>query len=334
MAKKNYDSPVQATLTGIKDLFKSKKPDVHLNPDDRLDGKKVLITGASSGLGFATSIELARLGATVIMGCRSGIPEKGGEVRKRSGSQDVHMVSVDLSDMERIKSFVDDVKSKFGKIDILICNAAVVASGSRKTRQGLDEMFMVNYVAKYLLIRLLFMNDCFVRDGGSLPRIVFVSSESHRNPPGIDWDGFGKFREFKMGETVKYYGYYKLLMTTFAVELSRRLNPGKKAETSVFALCPGPVNSNIAREAPAIFKPLMKLVFALFFRTPEKASAPVVYMAASRDQEGKKLDYLFLMNKKEIDEKALDADSGKRLWEETERLLERHGVVFQQAVDS
>lgn len=123
-----------------------------------------------------------------------------------------------------------------------------------------------------------------------------------------------------MAKTVERYGYYKLLLTTFARELERRLNK-EKIDYSVFALCPGPVNSNIAREAPAIVQPLMKLVFKLFFSSPEKAAEPVVYLSASKEEEGKAHDYLFLMSRKEVDEKSADPENGKRLWDMTEKLI-------------
>ena len=88
-----------------------------------------------------------------------------------------------------------------------------------------------------------------------------------------------------------------------------------------FHLCPGPVNSNIAREAPAVFRPLMKLIFSMFFKAPVKAAVPVIYLAASKDIQGKPLDYLFKMSRKDIDPKAMDPENGKRLWEKSEMIL-------------
>ena len=116
------------------------------------------------------------------------------------------------------------------------------------------------------------------------------------------------------------YGYYKMLLVTFARELSRRLNPEGVVNTSVFALCPGPVNSNIAREAPAFFQPLLKMIFSLFFKSPAKAAVPVVYLAASPDVEGVSFDYLFLMSRQAIDKKAEDAANGRHLWDVSEQL--------------
>jgi NAD(P)-dependent dehydrogenase (short-subunit alcohol dehydrogenase family) len=116
------------------------------------------------------------------------------------------------------------------------------------------------------------------------------------------------------------YGYYKLLLLTMANELSRRLNPDGVVRVMVAALCPGPINSNIAREAPALFKPLLRLVFRIFFRSPGKACRPVVYLAASDEPEGRAMDYMFLMQRKPMDRNATDTEHGKRLWELTEKL--------------
>ncbi len=125
-----------------------------------------------------------------------------------------------------------------------------------------------------------------------------------------------------MNKTVEYYGYYKLLLTTYTRELSRRIHANGNRPISVFALCPGPVNSNIAREAPGIFQPIMKLIFAMFFKSPRKAAEPVMYLAVSKDLEGKAYDYLFKMARKPIDEKAEDEENGKKLWEMSEKLLQ------------
>jgi NAD(P)-dependent dehydrogenase (short-subunit alcohol dehydrogenase family) len=162
--------------------------------------------------------------------------------------------------------------------------------------------------------------------GGGVSRIIFISSESHRNPEAFDWDGFGKYREYGIGRSIELYGYYKLLLTTFSVELSRRLNPDGQTNCPVFSLCPGPINSNIAREAPKIFQPLLRLVFSLFFRSPEQAAVPVVYMAASPDMNGKPFDYFFLMTRRMVDEKAINPDNGKKLWALSERLMNQLGT--------
>lgn len=323
-----YNNPVTATLTGIRDLFRKQVPSGTLRPEDRLDGKTVLVDGASSGLGLAVALDLARRGATLVMACRSGIPEKGEWIRRKSGSNRVHMLHVDFADSRSIREMVSSLLAglKSGaipgeKIDILVCNAGIVPKKSRMTPQGLEEMFMVNYFSKFLFINRLLENGCFGdRKNGPIPRIVIVASESHRNPEAFDWEGFGVYRDYSIGKSIELYGYYKLLLTTYAVELSRRLNESGNGTVSVFPMCPGPVNSNIAREAPRLFQPLLKTVFGIFFKSPAKAAIPVVYLAASRDQEGKPFDYFFLMTRKEVDDKAMDPVNGRQLWDLSEKL--------------
>ena len=347
--QKKYNNPVSATLTGISDLFRKHEPAGELKPSDRLDGKTVLVDGASSGLGFAVAVDMAKRGASLIMACRSGIPEKGELVKKLSGNQDVHMLQVDFADTRSIRQLVENIRKTTGTgsgggggIDILVCNAGIVPKQSRKTPQGLEEMFMVNYFSKFIFLKLLIENHCFANReitcqpqvqqnqtaaaanglNPVIPRIIFVASESHRNPEKFEWNDFGKYRDYQIGKSIELYGYYKLLLTTFAVELSRRINTGAMVSASVFALCPGPVNSNIAREAPKVFTPLLRLMFGIFFRSPAKAAVPVSYLAASPDEEGKAFDYLFLMSRKEVDEKAADPANGRQLWKLSEALLE------------
>lgn len=323
----SYDSPLKATLKGISDLFKKQRKDIVLQDSDRLDGMTVMVTGASAGLGFATALDLARRGARVIMACRSGIPEKGEAIRQQTGSDNIEMIHVDLSDIKSIKGLVHELKNRNIQLNILICNAAIVPRVSRKTNQGLEEMFMVNYLAKFLLIRWLLDENIITTEGSILPRVIIVSSESHRNPKDYDWELFGKYRDYGMKKTIELYGYYKLLLTTFVNELSRRLNHGN-IKFSVFSLCPGPVNSNIAREAPKLFHPFLKVVFGIFFNSPEKAAVPVVYLAASDDLEGKALDYFFMLERKEMDEKTRDRENGEKLWQLSENLLKDLDVRF------
>ena len=97
--QEKYNSPLAATLTGISDQFRKSKDQVSLDGLPSLKGKKVLVTGASSGLGLATSIELARRGAHVLMAVRSGIPGKGELVKRKSRSDKVDMIPLDLANI-------------------------------------------------------------------------------------------------------------------------------------------------------------------------------------------------------------------------------------------
>lgn len=315
--KGKYDSPLKATFKGIIDLYGKKKDSVVLPDNITLVGKNVLITGSSAGLGFAAAKRVAMAGANLIMAIRSGIPEKGEEIKKLSGNNNVKMYHVDLLDFESINRFIASLKQDGIQIDILISNAAMVPLKSRKTAQGLEEMFMVNYLAPFYLINKI-VEWGLIKKTNS--KIIIVSSESHRNPKSFDWNAFGIYREYGINETVARYGYFKLLLTTFGNELSRRLN-SRGHQISVRMLCPGPVNSNIAREAPGWMQPMLKGVFSIFFRSPDKASAPIMYLVSESNTVP--ISYLFLMQPKKMDDKATDPDNGKKLWELSEQLCQQ-----------
>jgi NAD(P)-dependent dehydrogenase (short-subunit alcohol dehydrogenase family) len=328
MANKKYKNPFMATINGIAELFK-KYPKVDpLKDFERIDGKTCLVTGANSGLGFAIAVHLAKRGGHVIMACRSGIPEAGEKVKELSGSDKVEMMKIDLSDIDSIHAFCDEIKKKGVKIDIAISNAAVVPGGSRKTPQGFEQMFMVNYLAKFILFNRLLKdgvipNQAFGQNkkDGDRPRIIFVASESHRSGDDLNFEKLGVYEDFSMGKVVDLYGYYKMALITFARELNRRLNPDGKVDVAVHTLCPGPVNSNIAREAPTWAKPLVNVTFSLFFTDPVKAAEPVIYLAVSKDLNNKTDKYMHLMSLKEPDERTGDESSGRRLWERSSELI-------------
>ncbi len=324
--QKKYANPFIATATGIIDQFRRQPVAGRLLPADRFDGLTVFVDGASSGLGFAVAREVANRGARLIMACRSGIPHKGEAIRQLTGNNEVYMSQVDYRDLHSINRMVSDLKSRFSGIDILILNAGVVPKQSRRTPQDLEEMFMVNYFSKFILVKGL--QDAGFFEEGGMRRVVIVSSESHRNAKEIGWGTFGSFTAYSIKGSMEHYGHNKLLLTTFARELARRLNPGDHNGCQVFAMCPGPVNSNIAREAPRVFQPLLRLVFSIFFKSPEMAAIPVIYLAASGDLKGKEFDYLFQMTRKAIDPKASDPSSGKKLWEQSEELLDRISRSF------
>lgn len=320
VGKKQYDNPAKAILKGISDLLSKKTDSLSLPDTIDLSGKSVMITGSSSGLGYATAMRIARAGAKLIMAVRSGIPDKGDAVRSQTGNQNILMYQVDLSDFNSINTMLNTLENDGIFVDILISNAAMVPLKSRKTPQGLEEMFMVNYLSAFYLINEMTVRKIIAPDG----KIIIVSSESHRNPETFDWENFGKYREYGIGETVARYGYFKLLLTTFGNELARRLN-NHPQRIPVRILCPGPVNSNIAREAPGWMQPVLRLVFSLFFRSPEKASDPIIYFASETDDRKNAVDYMFLMQTREMDEKATNEENGRKLWQYSEDLIRKLG---------
>ena len=337
MANRTHGNPVTAVLSGLLDQ-RSKAPKVAPVADGvRLDGRTCLVTGANSGLGKAIAIRLAKRGAHVIMACRSGIPEAGQDVRAESGSDQVEMIQVDLSDFDSIAAFCDQLRDRNITLDAAVFNAGVVPATSRMSKHGLELMFAVNFLAKFVVLHRL-LHDGVIPNAAygnnsraeDPPRVIFVSSETHQSSIPIDFDHFGEPIEYGVADGVKYYGLSKLHLTTFFQELSRRLNPGGSGgnpDVCVHALCPGAINSNIAREAPTWLKPIVNPVMALFFQSPEKASIPVDYLVASHEMGTKTGEYMHMLRIKESSEPSMDSEKGALLWSKTEELLRSHDVI-------
>ncbi len=330
MSYGRFNNPIQATLTGILDIFRKQKLSGNLQEDDRLDGKVCLVTGSNSGLGFAIAAEMARRGASLIMACRSGIPEAGEKLMSLTGSDAIEMVPLDLTKPESIAQCCQNMTERGIHLDIIVCNAGVAPPGSRRTDSGQDEIFMVNYLSKFIVLNRLLRNgtirnETFAKNSSpdQIPRIIFISSDSHQNASPIDFEEFGEYRPYGIRKAMNNYSYYKLVMNTFATELSRRLNPAGTVNVSVNVICPGPVNSNISRHAPRWLRIILKFIFTLFFQSPDKAAKPVIYLAASEEMEGTTNHYFHMFNPKKMDAKVYDENEGRKLWEHSAALLKK-----------
>ena len=336
--RRRFDGALTATLTGVADrLFDRGGLDrggLELAEGDRLDQRTVLVTGGNRGLGLATSIELARRGAHVIVACRGGGSDAARTIQRQSLGGTVDAVKLDLTDLQSIERMVDELAEDGVELDVTILNAGVVPSGARKTAAGFEEMFQVNFLANVLLtrraiergvIRLPSMPSRATEAGEDIapraPRIVCVSSESHRGARAIDWRTFGDFKPFTMGQVVAEYGHGKLLLETYAAELSRRLG----TSVGVHTTCPGAVRTGIAREAPRWVKPALGPVMQIFFRPAEEGRFPLVYLASSPAIEGETGLYVHVKRSRARDERAQDPENGRRIWEASEALLARVG---------
>lgn len=316
MSHGRFDNPVVASLAGFWDRFRKQELESHFTDNDRFDGKTVLVTGSNSGLGFAVAVEIARRGGHVIMGCRRQIPEAGEKVMKRSGSRNVEMRFLDLSKIDSIHAFCDGLEKDGIKLDITILNAGVTPAKARKTDSGQDEMFLVNYLSNVLLTNLLLSSGVINTNltGNFKPRIIFISSDSHQGSSYIDYDEFGRYFDYGVSKAIANYSYFKLVLNTYATELSRRVNDvGHKAGINV--ICPGPVNSNIVKEAPLLLRIVLKAIFTIIFKSPHKACKPVVYMAISPDFEGRTNEYLHMFKPKKMDFKVYLPEEGEKLWD-------------------
>ena len=319
MAEGRFDNPVVAALTGFYDLFRKQELATRFTEKDRLDGKNVLITGANSGLGFALAVESAKRGARVIMACRRQIPEAGEKVKELSGSGKVEMRYIDLTKIDTIHGFITELYNEKIFLDVTILNAASAASHSRKTESGQDELFLVNYFSNFILVNLLLQKGIINSTAAIQPRIIFISSDSHRGSSEIDYNEFGKYFKYGVSKAISNYSYFKFVLNTFATELSRRINK-EDVKIQVNAICPGPVNTNIIRETPFLIRIVLRAIFSVIFRSPAKAAQPVIYLASSDDFINRTNQYLHMFIPKRMDEKVYEEQEGLTLWKESARL--------------
>lgn len=325
MARQMGDgSFVNAFFKASRDLRAPKVAEVDPAPADaRIDGKTCLITGANSGLGKAAAVELARRGGTMILACRPGHADIRDEIARLSGSEAVELLEVDLADLASVHRLCDRLAERDTRVDIAVFNAGLMPRTAQKTPQGYETMFAVHFLSSRVMI------DRWLEDGvlrpaktaGEAPRVVFVSSEAHRSDHTIDFEHFGAFVDYDMGESMVRYGLTKLVQCTFATELSRRLNPEGGVEVAVHAMCPGGVASNIARDTPLLLKPLANAVLRHFFQSPEEAIGPVIYLCCAEEAGRTTGMYLHLMQRKAVSPTASDPENGARLWEASEPLV-------------
>lgn len=324
MARLDENHPLAAILAGALDRFRVRRALPALAPDERLDGKLALVTGGASGLGFATSVDLARRGARVLLADRRDLES----ARARAAALGVppgsiEPLHVDLSDLASIDGLVTELARRGARLDRLILNAAIVPTAARTTPQGLDEMFVVNYLSSFALVTGLLERGVLPRDrrDRDVPRVVFVSSEAHRWSADLALAKLDRPRDGSPRRVLDWYGVYKLMLTTFAWELARRLHAGGRPCVGVFALCPGAMRTNIARELPGQLRASLDVVMRLFFQDPFVADEPVLHLACSRGLDGSTAVYLHKMTRKEVDRRAADGQVGRLLWDASEAVL-------------
>jgi NAD(P)-dependent dehydrogenase (short-subunit alcohol dehydrogenase family) len=315
---------IDAITIAIRDLKQPKVSEVSPVPRHvRIDGKTCLITGANSGLGKAAAAELARRGANMILACRPGHTKTCDEIKTLSGSENVEMMEVDLSDLRSVHRLCDSLSDRNIKIDIAVLNAGLMPKRATKTPQGYEAMFAVHFLSNRIMV------DRWLKDGvispssqaGKTPRIIFVSSEAHRSSHTIDFERFGEITDYGLMDGFKYYGISKLILCMFATELSRRLNTGSETEVAVHSMCPGGVATNLSRGTPSILKPVVNPLLRYFFQSPEEAIGPVIYLCCAEEAGTDTGIYLHLMQQKSVSPTALDEENGTRLWEASEPLV-------------
>jgi NAD(P)-dependent dehydrogenase (short-subunit alcohol dehydrogenase family) len=282
---------------------------------NRMDGGVVLVTGANSGIGRATSLGLARLGATVVMLCRSA---KRGEkalrwVRGQSGHEDVHLILADLSRREDIFEAAGEFKSRFRRLDVLVNNAGLVTRKRRHTTDGFELQFFVNHLAYFMLTGLLL--DLLKEFAPS--RIINVASTAHSRGT-LDFDNLQGESHYNGWQQ---YGNTKLANIVFTYALARRL---EGSGVTANCLHPGVIHTNLMSNYSKVVNGLWFLLQG-FFKKPDEGALTPVFLASSPDVANESGRYYRNCAPMGTTEESNDPAVQRRLWEVSEALT---GFVF------
>lgn len=210
---------------------------------------KILITGANTGIGFATAEQLIKQDQHVILACRNPQKAKEAQDRLRALNQgQVDVVSLDLNSLENTRKAADEIADRYGNLDILINNAGLFSKTKQLTHDGFEQQFGVNYLGHFLFTQKLLP----VLKQVPKARIIHLASIAH-------WAGSikpNKFRAEGFYNPLFYYGQSKLANLLFSNALAEQM-----AGTSITnnALHPGGVASDIYRELPKPVYEVMKI---------------------------------------------------------------------------
>ena len=280
------------------------------NPNGGMGGKTALITGGTSGIGKATAVALAAMGADVVVVGRNR--DRGeaavGEIKSQSHSESVELMLADLSAQDEVRGLADTFMERYERLDVLANNAGLVQSKRTETADGIETTLAINHLAPFLLTNLLL--DRLKQSAPS--RVITVSSEAQRwgDMDFDDLQSTQKYRGFPV------YGMTKLANIMFTYELAERL---KGTFVTANCLHPGAVGTNFGKNNAGP----MTLFFRAakpFMRTPEQGADTLIWLASSPDVEG--VSGKYFSDRKEIEAKkiAYDPAARRKLWEISEDL--------------
>ncbi len=270
-----------------------------------MSGKVCLVTGGTSGIGYVTARELAKVEANVVITARS--EEKGKrsveKLRAESGKSNINALIADFSFQSQVRKLVEEFKRQYDRLDVLINNAGAIYFRRTLTQDGIEMTFAANQLAPFLLTNLL-----LERLVSSAPaRVVNVASNAHEGHV-INFDDLEGERNYSF---MNAYGQSKLANVMFTYELDRRL---AGSEVTVNAVHPGYVGTNMGGNNGWLVR-LFLPINRLWAIDVDQGAETVIYLASSPEVDGVSGKYYYQNKAVPSSPYSHDENAAKRLWE-------------------
>ena len=283
------------------------------------------MTGANSGLGFQTSLELARHGAAVVLACRD--QTRGNQalerLRRQLPNAELALATLDLADLASIRRFAEGYAATHQTLDLLVNNAGVMAIPRRVTVDGFEMQFGTNHIGHFALTGRLFP----VIAATPRSRVVTVSSGAHRGGR-IDFSDLQGERKYGLWSA---YCQSKLANLLFAFALQRKIDAAGLGVLSV-AAHPGFAATNLAAAGPRMgghrfLERLFRAGTRLVAQSDVKGALPILYAATADDVSGGAFygpdglaEQRGYPKRVSAAARANDEDTAQRLWQVSEEL--------------
>jgi retinol dehydrogenase 14 len=268
-------------------------------------GKTVLITGTTSGIGRATALGLARMGADLaITGRDRGRTEDAAREIRAAGGGRVDIFIADLSSQSEVRELAEEVLQSLSRIDVLINNVGAYFDTRHVTADGLERTFALNHLAPFLLTNLLLGK---LKQSASA-RVVTVSSNAQATGR-IDFSDLQGERSYSGARA---YSQSKLANVLFSYELARRL---KGTSITANALHPGLVSTSFGADDPATVQRIFIPFLRPFMKSPAQGAATSIHMASAPELEQVTGRYFANSQPKKSSERSYDEAAAARLWQ-------------------
>lgn len=269
-----------------------------------IEGKSVLVTGGSSGIGYETALALSKAGAELVLTSRSSARAEAAAKRISAESgRPVVGLALDLSSRASINGFADALLGRSDRLDVLFNNAGALFRTRGESAEGIEMTWAVNHLGPFLLTARLLP----LLQGAGEARIVTTSSGAHHGGQ-IDLGDFGMNTRYS---SFAAYGRSKLGNVLFTSALARRL-----AGTGITANClhPGLVATGFFHFMPLV-GPIMPVLMRPFSRSPQKGAETAIFLIADDSISGQSGVYYHDRRPARVSAVASDRELQERVWE-------------------